>query len=189
MLLHMTFHSVTKPLLFFCAGNVAAASGKRFAPQGHGRMMHVLPVSASMFLLATLAVTGIRLSACSRASSPSSARASRRKHDRSGHTVCRVRGRRSSAASSTIFRNWCSGPRRGVPRGDFSRWKTYPVIGLAAVVIVIGSLVAGSARRAGGRSCANSGGAAMMTPLRRYSPAAELLLFGGWQDRDNPGLR
>jgi hydrogenase-4 component F len=46
------------------------------------------------------------------------------------------------------------GPPPGVPRGDSSPWKTYPVIGLAAVVIGLGfwlpgplySLVDGAAK-------------------------------------------
>ena len=34
--------------------------------------------------------------------------------------------------------NLVLGPPAGIPRGDSSRWKTYPVIGLAALVIVLG---------------------------------------------------
>jgi len=30
------------------------------------------------------------------------------------------------------------GPKPEVPRGDSSRWKTFPVIGLAAVVLILG---------------------------------------------------
>ena len=30
------------------------------------------------------------------------------------------------------------GPPADAPRGDSSRWKTYPVIGLAAVVVLLG---------------------------------------------------
>ena len=58
MLLHMTFHSVTKPLLFFCAGNAQQHTGNDALKKGPGGLLGALPVSAPLFLLATLAVTG-----------------------------------------------------------------------------------------------------------------------------------
>ncbi len=56
-MLHMLFHAVTKPLLFFCAGNVQ----QHFATPYLGRVRGVigtLPWTGGLFLLATLAVTG-----------------------------------------------------------------------------------------------------------------------------------
>src|SRR5258706_6289672 len=58
IVLHMTFHSATKPLLFFCAGNAQQHTGTDSLRRGAGGLLHALPVSAPMFLLATLAVTG-----------------------------------------------------------------------------------------------------------------------------------
>jgi hydrogenase-4 component F len=55
--LHMLFHGVTKPLLFFCAGNVQ----QHFATPHFGRVrgvMHTLPWTGALFLLGALAVTG-----------------------------------------------------------------------------------------------------------------------------------
>ncbi len=55
--LHMLFHAVTKPLMFFCAGNVQ----QHFATPYFGRVRAVirtLPWTGGLFLLATLAVTG-----------------------------------------------------------------------------------------------------------------------------------
>jgi hydrogenase-4 component F len=55
--LHMLFHAVTKPLLFFCAGNVQ----QHFATPYFGRVSAVirtLPWTGGLFLLATLAITG-----------------------------------------------------------------------------------------------------------------------------------
>src|SRR5213078_5165597 len=54
MLLHMTFHSVTKPLLFFCAGNVQQRLRTDLFRQAKGGVIHSLPVSGSIFLLGTL---------------------------------------------------------------------------------------------------------------------------------------
>lgn len=58
MLLHMTFHSVTKPLLFFCAGDAQQHTGHDALKKTPGGLLGGLPVSAPLFLLAALAVTG-----------------------------------------------------------------------------------------------------------------------------------
>jgi hydrogenase-4 component F len=58
MLLHMTFHSVTKPLLFFCIGNVEQHLKTDLFRRAKGGLIHAMPVSASVLLMATLAVTG-----------------------------------------------------------------------------------------------------------------------------------
>jgi hydrogenase-4 component F len=137
MLLHMTFHSVTKPLLFFCAGNAQQHMGNDSLRKGAGGLLHVLPVSASMFLLAALAVTG---------TPPFSM-------FQSEFTVLRAGFASQQTGASVLFVTFvvaifCGffyhishlvfGPPAGIPRGDFSRWKTYPVIGLAAVVVLLG---------------------------------------------------
>ena len=57
MLLHMTYHTVTKPLLFFSVGNAQQHTGTTLAG-GRGGLIHVLPISAPMLLLGALAVTG-----------------------------------------------------------------------------------------------------------------------------------
>jgi hydrogenase-4 component F len=55
--LHMLFHGVTKPLLFFSAGNVQQAFGSPYFRKVRG-VIHVLPWTAGLFLLAAFAVTG-----------------------------------------------------------------------------------------------------------------------------------
>jgi hydrogenase-4 component F len=56
-LLHMTFHAVTKPLMFFCAGNVQQQFGTPYFRKVTG-VVHALPWTGAAFLIATLAVTG-----------------------------------------------------------------------------------------------------------------------------------
>jgi len=56
--LHMLFHGVTKPLLFFCAGNVQQHFGTPHFRKVHG-VMHTLPWTGGLFLVAALAVTGL----------------------------------------------------------------------------------------------------------------------------------
>jgi hydrogenase-4 component F len=58
MLLHMTFHSVTKPLLFFCAGNVQQHLKTDLFRKAKGGLIHAMPLTGGAFLLVTLAVTG-----------------------------------------------------------------------------------------------------------------------------------
>jgi hydrogenase-4 component F len=58
MLLHMTFHSVTKPLVFFCAGNVQQYLETDLFRKARGGLIHAMPFTGGAFLLVTLAVTG-----------------------------------------------------------------------------------------------------------------------------------
>ena len=55
--LHMLFHAVTKPLMFFCAGNVQQHYGTPYFWKVRG-VLRTLPWTGALFLVATLAVTG-----------------------------------------------------------------------------------------------------------------------------------
>jgi hydrogenase-4 component F len=55
--LHMVFHGVTKPLLFFSAGNVQQRYGSPYFRKVHG-VLHTLPWTGGLFLLGAFAVTG-----------------------------------------------------------------------------------------------------------------------------------
>lgn len=55
--LHMLFHAVTKPLLFFAAGNVQQQFGSPHFRKVRG-VIRTLPWTAVLFLVAALAVTG-----------------------------------------------------------------------------------------------------------------------------------
>ncbi len=137
MLLHMAFHSATKPLLFFCAGNAQQHTGTDTLRRGAGGLLHALPVSAPMFLLATLAVTG---------TPPFSMFQSEFTVLRAGFAAQRT----GSVILLVVFlvAIFCGffyhisqlvfGPPRGLGRGESSRWNTYPVIGLALILVVLG---------------------------------------------------
>ncbi|MGD0816370.1 MAG: hydrogenase 4 subunit F [Verrucomicrobiota bacterium] len=56
--LHMVFHAVAKPLLFFCAGNVQQQFGSPYFRKVTG-VIHILPWTGGLFLVATFAVTGV----------------------------------------------------------------------------------------------------------------------------------
>jgi hydrogenase-4 component F len=55
--LHMLFHAATKPLMFFCAGNVQQHFGSPYFRKVRG-VIHTLPWTGGLLLLATFAVTG-----------------------------------------------------------------------------------------------------------------------------------
>jgi hydrogenase-4 component F len=56
-MLHMVFHGISKPLMFFTAGNVQQQYGSPYFRKVHG-VIHSLPWTGGLFLLATFAVTG-----------------------------------------------------------------------------------------------------------------------------------
>ena len=56
--LHLLFHTVTKPLMFFCAGNIQQHFGTPYLRKVSGAI-RTLPWTGSLFLIATLAVTGL----------------------------------------------------------------------------------------------------------------------------------
>ena len=153
MLLHMAFHSVTKPLLFFCAGNAQQQTGNDSLRKAPGGLLHVLPISAPMFLMGALAVTG---------TPPFSMFQSEFTILRAGfagnHTGLAIL---LVALLVAIFAGFfyhiaqlVLGPPVGTPQRETCRWKTYPVIGLSVLVLVLGfwlpgpidSLVEGAAR-------------------------------------------
>jgi hydrogenase-4 component F len=57
-MLHMLFHAVTKPLLFFCAGNIQQQFGTPFSRKIRG-VIHVMPVTGILLTLVTLAVVAV----------------------------------------------------------------------------------------------------------------------------------
>jgi len=136
MLLHMTYHTVTKPLLFFCVGNIQQHTGNDSMRKGASGLVHVLPISAPMFLLGALAVTG---------TPPFSMFQSEFMVLRAGFASQHVG--LSVVFVACVVAIFCGffhhvtqlvlGPPSGAPREVFSRWKTYPVIGLSLMVVVM----------------------------------------------------
>jgi hydrogenase-4 component F len=138
MLLHMTFHSLAKPLLFFCAGNAQQHTGTDSLKRGPSGLLRELPVTAPLFLLAALAVTG---------TPPFSM-------FQSEFTVLRAgfAGQHTTAVAlfvvfvAAIFCGffyhiaqlvWGKSDerKREAAQPESSRWKTWPVIVLATIVV------------------------------------------------------
>ncbi len=59
MLLHMTYHTVTKALLFLCAGNVQQHFKTDLFRRIKGGVIHVMPLTGFVFLMTTLAIIGL----------------------------------------------------------------------------------------------------------------------------------
>jgi hydrogenase-4 component F len=137
MLLHMTFHSMIKPLLFFCAGNVQQRLKTNLFSQAKGGLIHSMPLTGAVFLIVTLAVTG---------SPPFSL-------FQSEFTILRAGFDAGHFALAIFFvsflvlifsgflvhiANMILGPSQALPPAPDCGWKKYSVISLAAIVIIMG---------------------------------------------------
>ena len=137
MLLHMTFHSITKPLLFFCAGNVQQHLKTDLFREAKGGLIHSMPVSGAAFLIATLAVT---------AAPPFSMFLSEFTILRAGFSA----GYLVLAILFIVFllaifsgflihiANLVLGPDPGRPPAETDPWKKYSVVGSVVAIIVMG---------------------------------------------------
>jgi len=128
---------VTKPLLFFCAGNVQQHVKTALFRQAKGGLIYSMPLTAGAFLMVTLAVTG---------SPPFSLFQSEftilRAAFSGGHSMVAVL---FIAFLVLIFSGFLVhiaglvlGPDPSLPKADECAWKRYSVASLAAVVIVMG---------------------------------------------------
>jgi hydrogenase-4 component F len=137
MLLHMAFHSVTKPLLFFCAGNVQQHLNTDLFREAKGGLIHSMPVTGAALLMVTLAVTG---------APPFSLFLSE-------FTILRAAFTGGYPFSAVLFiaflvaifsgflihiANLVLGSEPTSPPADTCPWKKYSVLSLAAVIIVMG---------------------------------------------------
>jgi hydrogenase-4 component F len=137
MLLHMTFHSITKPLLFFCAGNVQQQLKTDQFREAKGGLIHSMPFTGAAFLMVTLAVTG---------APPFSLFLSEftilRAGFNGGHFVLAILFVTFLVAIFSGFlihiANLVLGPDPGLPPGEACRWKKFSVVGLALVIILMG---------------------------------------------------
>lgn len=137
MLLHMTFHSVTKPLLFFCAGNVQQYLKTDQFRRAGGGLIHYMPFTGTVFLLSVLAVTG---------SPPFSL-------FQSEFTILRAAFDGGHVVAASLFvlflvaifsgflvhiARMVLGPDPGYEHPDLDPFKKYILIGLSGVVVVLG---------------------------------------------------
>lgn len=59
LMLHMTYHTIAKSLLFLCAGNVYQQFGSDLFDKAKGGVIRVMPVIGTVFLIAMLAIVGM----------------------------------------------------------------------------------------------------------------------------------
>ena len=137
MFLHMTFHAITKPLIFFCTGNIQQHLKTDLFRKTKGGLIHSMPWSGAALLMGTLAVTG---------SPPFSLFQSEftilRAAFGGGHFLPAILFVAFLVAIFSGFlvhiANLVLGPDPGLPPGEDDRWKKYSVLGLASVIIVLG---------------------------------------------------
>jgi hydrogenase-4 component F len=158
MLLHLTYHSITKPLLFFCAGNVEQHLKSDLFRRAKGGLIYSMPVTGPIFLMGTLAITG---------TPPFSM-------FQSEFTIFRAGFGNAHAFPvvlliillTMIFIGFLVhvsklvlGADPGLSRVDMCPWKTYSLIGFASLILVLGfwlpgplfQLIREAARVAGGQ--------------------------------------
>src|SRR5260370_19097683 len=137
MLLHMTFNSITKPLIFLCAGNIQQHLKTDLFRKGKGGLIHSMPLTGAVFLMATLAVTG---------SPPFSL-------FQSEFTILRAAFGGGYILPAILFvaflvaifsgflvhiANLVLGPDPLLPPAETCWWKKSSLLGLATVIIVLG---------------------------------------------------
>lgn len=135
--LHMTLHTLAKPLLFFCAGNAQQHAGDDSLKNPAGGLIRVLPVSGPALFAAALAVTG---------APPFPLFLSEFTMLRAGFAA--GQGWASVVAVillvlifAGMFAHFCRlllGPAPPLPPGDRDRWTTAPVVALVTVLLVLG---------------------------------------------------
>ena len=59
LMLHMTYHTIAKSLLFLCAGNVYQHYKTDLFAKVKGGVIHVMPLTGAVFLMAMLAIVGM----------------------------------------------------------------------------------------------------------------------------------
>ncbi len=59
LMLHMTFHTAAKPLLFFCAGNIGQRFKTDLFKDLKGGILQMMPVTGTALLIGTLAIVGM----------------------------------------------------------------------------------------------------------------------------------
>lgn len=135
--LHMLFHTVAKPLMFFCAGNVQQHYGTPYLRKVTG-VVHTLPWTGVLFLLATFAITGMPPFSLfqSEFTTLSAALAA----DRAWSAGLFVAGIVTIFAGFLVHMSKLSlgTPLEGAPRGVEGPWKLAAMIFVAAPVVVLG---------------------------------------------------
>ncbi len=179
--LHMAFHTLAKPLLFFSAGNAQQHTGGDSLRNTAGGLIHVLPVSGAALFAVVLAVTGtppfpLFLSEFTVL----------RAGFAQGHSWASIlavillvlifSGMFAHAARLLL------GPAPDLPPGDRNRWTVYP-LGVLAVLLLalafwmpsaLSSLLTQAAQPAGGEIMSRPGSAAfdgLMAEVRALAAA------------------
>ena len=126
LMLHMTFHSVAKPLLFFCAGNI----GQRFKTDRlqnlKGGMIRVMPVTGAALFVGMLAIVGLPPLSLFQSEFLMAGAAFGAGTALSGALFISVRRGRCSRGWRCTSAGWCSDHRRTsarrCTRGARARW-------------------------------------------------------------------
>ncbi len=158
LMLHMTYHTIAKPLLFLCAGNVRQHFKTDLFSDIKGGVLRVMPLTGAVFFMAMLAIAGMP---------PFSLFQSEflivRAAFDGGHLLTGVLfvlfGTGIFAGILLVVGRTILGPRGDTPKVQHDRWRDGSVIALAAALVIIGfwvpapllELIRGAAKVVGGQ--------------------------------------
>jgi hydrogenase-4 component F len=136
LMLHMTYHTVAKSLLFLCAGNISQHFKTDLFGRVKGGVIRVMPVTGAVFLMAMLAIVGMP---------PFSLFQSEflivRAGFDAGHQVTTVLfilfGTGIFAGALLHVGGLVLGPESGQPAVPLPPWRGFSMLTLAAVLVVI----------------------------------------------------
>ncbi len=137
LMLHMTFHTVAKSLLFLCAGNVYQHFKTDLFDKVKGGVIRVMPVTGTVFLISMLAIVGMP---------PFSLFQSEflivQAAFYSGHYLATVLfilfGTGIFAGALLHIGGLVLGPGNGQPVTRFHPWRDLSMLALAAILAIIG---------------------------------------------------
>ena len=140
--LHMIFHAVAKPLMFFCAGNVQQHYGTPQLRKVTG-VLHTLPWTGGLFMMATFAVTGVPPFSLFQ-SELTTLSAGMAAH-RTGATALFIAGIVTIFAGFLVHMSKLNlgRPAQDAPRGVECPWKLGAMLFVAAPVVALGFVLPG----------------------------------------------
>jgi hydrogenase-4 component F len=136
LMLHMTYHTIAKSLLFLCAGNVYQQFKTDLFDKIKSGVLRVMPVTGTVFLMAMLAIIGMP---------PFSLFQSEflivRAAFGAGHNVATALfilfGTGVFAGALLHVGGLILGPANGEPVTAWHPWRDFPMLALAAVLVIV----------------------------------------------------
>lgn len=137
LMLHMTFHTVAKSLLFLCAGNISQHFRTDLFQKIKGGVIRAMPLTGAVFLMAVLAIIGMPPFSLFQSEFLILQAAFGAGHYTAGALFV-VFGTGIFAGALLHVGGLVLGPPGDAPASEWHAWRDGSVLALAAVLVVIG---------------------------------------------------